>query len=71
LELEKQKRKSERKEKGFSDSNDFKLLSIEQPNLRTPTFQKFSYFGDQKRKWKKNFDLQHLHVFLCSISGYA
>jgi len=50
LELEKGKRKSERKEKGFSD---FKLLNIEQPNLRTPTFQKFSYFGDQKRKWKK------------------
>jgi hypothetical protein len=50
LELEKEKRKSERKEKGFSD---FKLLSIEQPNLRTPTFQKFSYLGDQKRKRKK------------------
>jgi hypothetical protein len=47
LELEKEKRKSERKEKGFSDC---KLLSIEQPNLRTPTFLKFSYLGDQKRK---------------------
>ncbi len=48
----------------------FKLLSIEQPNLRTPTFQKFSYLGDQKRKWKKEWKLwltQHLHVFLCSI----
>jgi hypothetical protein len=45
LELEKGKRKSERKEK--------RLLSIEQPNLRTPTFQKLSYLGNQKRKWKK------------------
>jgi hypothetical protein len=49
--LRKRKRgKVKERKKGFVI---FKLLSIEQPNLRTPTFQKFSYLGDQKRKWKK------------------
>jgi hypothetical protein len=60
LELEKRKKgKVKERKKGF--------LSIEQPNLRTPTFQKLSYLGNQKRKWKKErkFGLTTSSCFSC------